>query len=361
MALPKEDTDSWQEEIEFYLSSTRDQRDGRARELGMKDRLSYEARMRERNIHLSDGRSFNVSDDERVVVSLPPVKLLEPRIHKDVGDDEEIMVLHCSDGHAAKITKSFNGNVYKDRMYMMFESAMEIVRLHRNLYPVKKLYILNTGDNCQGENVFQGSTIGTTEMGARDQVNKLAAPIWNDVIGSFKQQFDEVIFEGFPGNHGYERLAPTTSRLDLFLYDVLQAGIGNNPGIKVNVHEEFADVININGFRFFCFHGDGIPCQQGIPYFAIDRALKAWYIQFGGFSYACGGHFHKRHSDEMASKIEYFMCGSLVSDDDWALQKMKISSNPSQWIYGVHARYGVTFRYPLVVDSKFLPESNKNE
>ena len=54
--------------------------------------------------------------------------------------------------------------------------------------------------------------------------------------------------------------------------------------------------------------------------------------------------------------LEYFMTGSLVSDDDWALKKLGISSNPSQFIFGIHPTMGVTWRYPLVVDYKFLPE-----
>jgi hypothetical protein len=238
---------------------------------------------------------------------------------------------------------------------------MTIVNLHRHMYPINKLHIVNTGDNCQGENPFQGSTIGTAEMGSRDQVKKLAAPIWNDVIASFKQEFNEIQFDGFPGNHGHDKLAPPTSSLDLLFYDILQAGIGKYEGVKINSHEEFADIVNINGFRFFCFHGDGIPCQQGVPFFAIDKKLKSWYIQFGGFEYALGGHFHKRHTDEIASKFEYFMCGSLVSDDDWALQKLGISSNPSQWLMGVHPKHGVTWRYPLIVDDKFLPGVDRYE
>ena len=79
-------------------------------------------------------------------------------------------------------------------------------------------------------------------------------------------------------------------------------------------------------------------------------------MQYGGFNYALGGHFHKRHTDEISSKLEYFMCGALVSDDEWALKKLGISSNPSQWIMGIHPRHGITWRYPLIVDKKFLPE-----
>ena len=291
------------------------------------------------------------------VVNLPPITLREYKAKKVKRGDEEAAVLHAGDGHAGKITPSYNGEVYRQRMSKMFDSTMKIVTLHRNMYPINKLHIINTGDNVQGENPYQGSVIGSVEMGARDQTTRLAFPEWCRLIGSLKQEFAEVIFEGFPGNHGYERLAPATSREDLRLYDLLKAYFGGKKGITINIHETFGDIIEVMGFRFFCVHLDGIPCYQGIPLFAIKRRLDAWYIQFGGFNYALGGHFHKRViGDEMSSRYEFSMVSTLVSDDEWALKRLGISSNPSQNFFGVHPRFGMTWRYPLCIDEKFLPE-----
>jgi hypothetical protein len=296
----------------------------------------------------------NTPDDE-LHVNLPPVDLREYKAPEKNGD-EEVAILHASDGHGGKITRSFNDDVYRARMWKMFESAMTIINLHRNMYPIRKLYILNTGDNSQGENPYQGSAIGEVSMGARDQIKKLVAPMWVNVIGSFKQEFEEVQFDGWAGNHGYEKGAPETSRSDLLLYDVLEASIGQHNGIKVNVHDEWGSVIEIQGFRLFCFHGDGMPAPAGVPFFALDKKLKSWYMQFGGFQYSFSGHFHKQAANEVSNKLEHFMCASLVSDDDWALKKLGISSSPSQSLYGLHPKHGITWRYNLTVDDNFLPE-----
>jgi len=293
-------------------------------------------------------------EEDKLVVNLPKVKLREYKPQPVTGD-EESAILHASDGHGGKITKSFNDDVYKDRMWKMFESAMVIVNLHRNMYPIRKLYIINTGDNLQGENPHQGSVIGDVSMGARNQIKKLVAPMWNNVIGSFKQEFEEVQFDGFPGNHAHDKLAPETSRGDLYLYDALEGGIGKQDGISINTHEEWAGILNISGYRLFCFHGDGMPAPAGVPFFALDKKLKSWYMQYGGFQYAFSGHFHKQATNEVSNKLEHFMCASLVSDDEWALKKLGISSSPSQSIYGLHPQRGVTWRYNLTVDDKFLP------
>jgi len=294
-------------------------------------------------------------DENAPVVNLPPITLQTYKAKRKRGDEEEV-ILHCSDGHGGKITESFDDGVYNYRMGQVFEAAMTIVSLHRHMYPIRKLHLFATGDNSQGENPYQGSGVGTISMGARDQTTKLVYPAWVKLIGSLAQEFETVEIEGIPGNHGYEKFAPETSREDFRLYDLLKSYFSTHKRIKINIHEQFSTIVNILGFRCFLFHGDGIPCQQGVPFFALDKKLKAWYMQYRGFQYAFGGHFHKRHSDEISSRLEYFMCSTLVSDDDWALKKLGISSNPSQNIFGVHPEGGITWRYALRVDDKFLPD-----
>lgn len=351
MPLPNIGTPEWDKEIEFYKTSNKEERAERAEQLEMLPH-SYGRRMNERGIYKSEEYTPLESSEE---IKLPPVKLREYKPRKHKRGDEETAVLDCGDGHGGKITTSFNKEVYRERMETMFDSAMTIINLHRNMYPINKLVIVNLGDNTQGENPHQGSKVGEIEMGARDQTTKIAAPAWNDLIGSLKQNFSEIIFEGFGGNHGHEKLAPETSREDFRLYDILQAGIGQEKGITINIHEQWADIINIEGFRVFCFHGDGVPCQQGVPYFALDRKLKAWHMQYKGFHYALSAHFHKKYSSEIGAGVEHLMVSTLVSDDDWALKKLGISSQPSQWLFGMHPRHGLTWRYPLVVDYAFLP------
>ncbi len=284
----------------------------------------------------------------------PKVNLRKPKRQRVRKGDEEEVGLLISDGHAGKVTKSFNKDVYRERIETLFHAAMTIVNLHREMYPINKLRVVALGDHTQGENPNQGSIVGEIECGARDQTTKIAVPVWNDLLGSFKQEFTEVTVDGFGGNHGHSKLAPETSREDFRLYDMLQAGIGKEKGININICEDFGDIITILGWKFFCFHSDGIPCQQGIPYFAIDKKIKSYHMQYGGFDYVLSAHFHKRANNEIARGVEHFMNSTIVSDDNWALKVLGISSEPSQWIFGVHPRKGVTWRYPLIVEkSKF--------
>lgn len=348
--IPKEGTKEWADEVKFFVDSNQSDRVKRAKKYGMLA-SSYERRMRERGIHSGVREHTVVVESEaKPIVNLPPIKLREYKSKKVKRGDEEEAGLHIGDGHAGKVTPSYDGGVYKQRMDTTFDSVMKIVTLHRNMYPINRLRIFDTGDNTQGENPYQGSVIGSVEMGARDQTTKLAYPTLVKLISSLKQEFAEVVFEGYPGNHGYTRLTPETSREDLRLYDLLKAYFDNKKGITINVHETFGDIIEVMGFKFFCTHLDDIQSYGGIPLFAIKRRLDAWFIQFGGFDYALGGHFHFRVGGyEMSSKYEFSMVSTLVSDDEWALKKLGISSHPSQNIFGVHPEQGMTWRYPLNV------------
>ncbi|MDD5512041.1 MAG: hypothetical protein PHI12_14730 [Dehalococcoidales bacterium] len=351
--IPAPKTKEAEKLIKAYQVSTREQREEWATRYGYCNLDNFQTAVRKHyGVKVPSSRpSVDLPKVERnPVVNLPPVNLILPKDFKTQKGDEEIAILHVSDGHADKITKSYNKEVYKSRMHKLFISAMKIVALHRNMYPIRKLVVFNTGDNIQGENPHQGSSVADVSMGARDQVTKLAAPVWNDILGSFRQQFQEVEFHGVKGNHGHDKLAPETSSYDLLLYDILAAGMGQKDGISVHVYDDWYAIVDLMGFKHFLFHGYGIPCQQGVPFFALDKKLKAWHMQLGGFRYAWSGHFHKEHYNEVSSVLEHFMCGPLVSDDNWALSKLGISSSPSQGIYGLHPRHGITWRYKLDVD-----------
>jgi hypothetical protein len=349
MSLPKEGTPEWETLKSEYPTASQDRLSELYKIYNYKDIDSFRCQMRKHGVSRAKVKHEYPEEPERnPVVELPPVKF-----HKYINPtprrkgDEEIAILHISDGHAGKLTNSFNDDVYNSRIEQIFHKTMKIIGLHRNMYPINKLVVLDTGDNIQGENLYQGSKIGDVSMGARDQVKKLATPALNNLIGSLKENFWEVEFHGVSGNHGKDRLAPETSSYDLLLYDILEAGIGKYKGININTHEKWYAKLEINEHDCFMFHGDGIPCQQGVPFFAIDRRLKSWHMQFGGFRYAFGGHFHKAHYDEISSNLEYFMCSTLVSDDDWAQKKLGISSEPSQNIYGIHPKQGITWNYRL--------------
>ena len=293
------------------------------------------------------------------------VRVITPQIReyipKSVGrGDPETQVLVIGDDHAGEKTPSFDSKVYKKRFDTLFQSAMTITELHRNMYPLNDLVIIDVGDNVQGENPYQGSTIGAVECGAVEQVYDLAMPTLTTLLCSLKQQFKTVKFYGVRGNHGkYSRTAPQTSNWDLALYRAL-AKAKLPDGIEIYYSDEFSKIAEIEGFRFFIFHGEqtkGAPF--GIPYFALIRAVKDWYVTYKQFPYAVCGHWHKEDWLRVTSETKLLINGALTTDDPYTLETIKTSTIPNHWTFGVHKRHGLTWLYSLLVDPAFLPQKKE--
>lgn len=284
------------------------------------------------------------------------VKLREYKALKVGKGDPETQVVVIGDGHAGEITPSFNPDVYKGRMNELFDSVMTITNLHRNMYPLNDLVIIDVGDNIHGENPYQGATLGTVLKGAVDQVFDIALPAISDLLHSFKQEFKTIRFVGVRGNHGRVSLtSPRTSNWDMMLYKAL-AKADLPKGIEIEYSDDFKALIEIEGFRFFVFHGDQCRATMGVPYFALTKKVMSWATTYNGFNYAISGHFHKEDYLRISSKTKLLMNGSLVTDDPYALEVIGTSSIPCQWTFGVHRRYGLSWLYNLILDKAFIPE-----
>lgn len=143
--LPEKDTPEAQKIIERIKAGDRTL----VRELGYPSwefflkaiRRSYDFYISKEPVVVKESKA-----EEPIIINLPPVRIREYKAPKKKKGDEEIAVLHFSCGHAGKITKSFDADVYRARMQTMFESVMTIITLHRNMYPISKLYIVNVGD-----------------------------------------------------------------------------------------------------------------------------------------------------------------------------------------------------------------------
>ncbi len=355
--LPIKNTPEWDAEVKAYLASTTEWRTERAAQLGFTNKDSYQTAM------LHEGVSLN-----KVVVEIPPLSpnggdvvkeyvpypefKIKPFNIAKVQRDEEDMGIIWADGHAGRITDSFNDEIYKQRFEHFLNSVMNIINLHR---PIRNAYILDVGDDVQGENIKQGTTIGSAMLSAEQQIYDLALPTQSRFIVSVKQGVQEVQVTKTRGNHGfYDKVTPKSTNWDIFLGKALQSSLQNQKGITINVSDQFYAVTTIRGFRFFQMHGDQVISQQGIPFFALRRKYQE-YFALWNFHYAYNGHWHSSGHDAVNSLADYTMCPPLVTGDEWSLEKVGRASRPIQLVFGIHPKYGRTWEYKLYCDTDFLP------
>jgi len=285
------------------------------------------------------------------ITNLPPIHAFEPI----AGKSHETQVLLIGDVHDGEITPSYNHDVCRARFAELFRRTMLINRLHRNLYPVNDLAIFLLGDMVHGENPHQGAKVESIHCGAMSQVYDYLLPELAGLFLSFRQEFATVKVYGVPGNHGrVAKEAPETSNWDNMLYRALAAKAWPD-GVEIHPPRDFCQIVTIQGQRFFLFHGDQTRMANGIPWFGLSRKVISWYITYGGFEYACCGHFHRDDFLRISAMTKLFVNGSFVSDDPFALKVMGTSSIPCQWTFGVHAKHGVTWAYSLTLDERYSP------
>lgn len=349
MAIPKLNSPDWKAEVEFYLSSTPEQREKRASELGM-EKASYEHRMAERGIKLSERAAAPPPEIE--IPTIPNLKIKPFTIIRKQRDEEDIGIV-LADHHVGRKTATYNTTIYKARMTFLLESVMKIINLHR---PIKKAYVFQIGDMVHGESVYKGAHIEECEMGAYGQIYDYAIPTLATFLVSLSQGVQSVEWYGVRGNHGrYDKTAVARTNWDNFLYQGLNTYLQNQKNIVGHVSTEFYQLVNIRGFRFFLIHGDQVRASQGVPLFALRRKYQEYYAYTGGFHYGYNGHWHVGGKDHINSIAQYTMCPPLVTGDEWALEVIGRASSPIQLIFGVHPRYGRTFEYDLQSDPDFVP------
>jgi len=350
MPIPKINTPEWKAEVEFYLSSTREQRVKRAKELDILPD-SYEKRMRERGVKLSQSNDIPASRVD--IPSIPSLRIKPFHIGSKQRDEEDIGIV-LSDHHVGRETISYNPTIYKARMDYLLNSAMTIINLHR---PIRRAYVFMLGDMVHGESIYKGAHVEECKVGAYGQIFDYALPTLATFLVSLSQGVSSIEWYGVRGNHGkYDKTAVPRTNWDNFLYKSLDDYLENQKNITGHVSTDFYQLVNIKGFRFFLIHGDQVSARMGVPLFALRRKYQEYYAYVGGFHYAYNGHFHVGGKDHINSIAQYTMCPPLVTGDDWALEVIGRASSPVQLCFGVHERYGRTWTYNLQTDLAFLPK-----
>ena len=172
--------------------------------------------------------------------------------------------MHASDWHLDKITPDYNIDIARARVDYLTKSLMKIVDLHQ---PIRKLWVLDTGDTMQGENPNQGSKIGDAGHSAEIQIHEYAIPIMSRMLLSLNQAVESIEYATVPSNHGkYGKEAnPKTNWQTMFVRSLKLAMI-NQTKITIDIPDRFYQLINIRGFRFFMIHGHQVNSSQGQPH-----------------------------------------------------------------------------------------------
>lgn len=296
------------------------------------------------------------------VAALPRLDIHPPKPASGVFDDEEALLLLSDMQIGERVSReetnglgAYDIDIFRERMQTLSHSVRKILEIHRRAYSVRRLNIFDLGDNVEGISIFRGQ-VHHLDVRMADQFLVGAQEIAKFIVDMLSV-VEEIEFTGIIGNHG--RMGKkdehhAMDNWDYLLYRTLQLLLANYADrITWNIPTSNWTLQTVNGQKFLLLHGDTVKSWNGIPYYGIDRAdarFTAMLAAHGeSYRYMCLGHHHNP-SDVDSPGGEKIMNGTFVGGSDFSINKLHTSSRPSQWLFGVHHRKGLSWRYKIYLD-----------
>jgi hypothetical protein len=153
--------------------------------------------------------------------------------------------------------------------------------------------------------------------------------------------------DGNHGRHVKARPRSTEDNWDLMSYRLLERQFSNFGRVNITISTDYL-VAHVMDWGFHLRHGDEVSCYMGIPYYGIDRLAPQWKQSIPDWDVLVLGHFHRLASWE-SNTIPVVMSGTYVSDDRYGIRKWGTLGTNKMWLWGVHPRRPMTFRYAIEV------------
>ena len=325
----------------------------------LQERLRESQRTLEKSTKFSD--LFAYLGD--IIASYPPIATVKPLRKKDLSQavTKETAVLMLSDMHADQLIlpqrvqdlENFNFDVACHRGDRLVKSVIKLLTDNLNGYRFDKLVIFIMGDLTTGdihggrEHTHWGNSIKNS-LG----IGELIAQMINELSEHF-----EIDVIAVSGNHGRRSKKKDYrgphDNWDFLISRFAQArcqSLIESKRVTFNIPDSFTACATVRGWNFVVNHGDDIRGVQGIPWYGMERRTRR-LTAIGALTgvspnYFLYGHFHT-HTSQQHTTGEILVNGSWPATDEYALEALGATSEPSQWLFGVHEHYGITWRFPI--------------
>jgi hypothetical protein len=173
----------------------------------------------------------------------------------------------------------------------------------------------------------------------------------NQFLTEQAEVWGKVRVETVPGNHGRSgMMASEADNWDLMMYELLRS-MNRNKYVSISEVTEadpFIRVMRIYDHGYLLYHGSAIKMYQTIPFYGIMQRLLRWSAtnSLPNWSTAMIGHFHTCGYWQI-NKINTFLTGTMVTDDEWSLQTLGMESSSAWWLFGASHSRPVTFSFKI--------------
>jgi len=273
---------------------------------------------------------------------------VEPNYSIIPDHSNQSVVALLSDIHIGRVTSTYDENVMRDRLSKYFTNVNLLTDIEAQYLPVKDMNFFFLGDFVDGETIFPGQGF-EIEIDVMEQALRLASLI-SKYIQTFAHDYNTVNIWATPGNHGRNgKYNSFNSNWDNVVYKFIEVALSE----QENVHFHYATnnsrllVASVNNNGFLLTHGDLIRMAYQVPYYGITNMMNRWSQSVPGWDYLTMGHFHHYSLGTKFIDKEFIINGSFLSGDNFSLERLGANTHPSQVVFGVHEKCGVTWRYPV--------------
>jgi len=292
----------------------------------------------------------------------PPTWLAAPRVRK-LKPTPEVPVANWSDWHLGEVIQpgavngynAFNTEIGRARVRRLVEHTIDLCQNHGpGNYPGIVLNLL--GDFISG---------GLhPELAKTDELARIPAAleardllVW--AIERMADTFGQVFLPCVSGNHGRDTMKPEFKgylhhNFDWLVYQLLRRHFERDKRVSFLIESSNEAYYSVFGLRILAVHGDmlGVKGGDGIigaigPIMRGEIKTRGQAISLGRpFDLLVMGHWHQELWLPRA-----LVNNSLKGFDEYAKDSLRaVPSQPSQSLFFVHPKRGITSRWSVLVD-----------
>jgi len=296
-----------------------------------------------------------------IIQPIKPLKKFKPKVQgRDTID--ETLVLMLSDTHCDQVVtpdevdglEDYDFPVSARRAEVLIEEMLKFTKESLNHFRFRKLVIMGLGDYTSGQ--IHDAHI-RSYFGEQFTNDLAIAQLFAQMFAELSPHFEQIEVVSIVGNHGRltdkiefhkESVAANHDTLIMKIAEVHCQDIKN---LTFEFPSGLSTIKEIEGWNFFLHHGHGKKGSSETWARAKRKSQTIVPLHRGAIHYFCSGHFHTPGDVAVSGGATMIGNGAFLACDQYSYQNIDEAGVPSQWIFGVHKRNGVTWRLPIQLRS----------
>ena len=263
----------------------------------------------------------------------------------------ESAVLLMTDVHYGRKTASYNPKVFAKRLTRLSQTLGGIREGLASL-SLDRLVVFMAGDMNDGTDIYATQPHEQAESNVEAQADELSELLSSWLLEQ-KRIWGTVSVEAVPGNHGRAgKRAAVAANWDMVFYRYLALRLGEAIPVGLNPRPKspFIRKVELRDHQYILYHGHRIKSYFNIPWYGMSMRLHRWMsTRLAPFDMVCLGHFHTFGAWDVNRKT-ILVSGTMITDDDWALEEFGWESSARWWLFGVSDKHPMTWQYRLELE-----------